>query len=105
MNNFAMLGGGRPAPNNNNRSTASAGRVALADACDFDSACDTAQPSRWGAWGGGIGSFGTVAGDASAHGTTYSLGGFSGGLDYRFNPNVLAASPRATARPRSTPRA
>ncbi|MBV8393871.1 MAG: autotransporter domain-containing protein [Alphaproteobacteria bacterium] len=95
MNNFAMLGGGgqaaNQAPNSNRNGANAGGRVALAEACDasFDS-CDIAEPPRWGVWGGGIGSFGTVAGDASAHGTTYSLGGFSGGLDYRFTPNVLA---------------
>ena len=88
MDNFAMqAGGGQTA----NRQTAGAGgRVELAEACEFQSDCDVTLPSRWGVWGGGTGSFGTVAGDASAHGTTYSLGGFSGGLDYRFDPNFVA---------------
>jgi outer membrane autotransporter protein len=68
----------------------SSNRVALAEACDV--ACDTSAGPRWGAWGGGMGSFGTVVGDpsANAHGVTYNLGGFLGGLDYRFNNNVLA---------------
>lgn len=57
------------------------------DACD--AVCDTDLP-RWGAWGGGIGGTGTIAGDASSHGTTYSFGGFAGGLDYRFDPAFLA---------------
>jgi outer membrane autotransporter protein len=63
-----------------------ANRVALAEACEVV-ACDTA---RWGAWGGGVGSFGTVAGDANSRGLTYSLAGFVGGLDYRFNDGFLA---------------
>jgi outer membrane autotransporter protein len=56
------------------------------DACE--TACDV-EPS-WGAWGGGIGAFGTVAGDANAPGATYSLGGFVAGLDRRFAPGLRA---------------
>jgi autotransporter-associated beta strand protein len=78
MTNFANWTGG----------TQGSGRIALAQACDV--ACDLDEPFRWGAWGGGLGSFGTVAGNANASGTSYRLGGFAGGLDYRFNPNFLA---------------
>jgi outer membrane autotransporter protein len=68
----------------------SSGRIALAEVCDV--ACDTTMGPRWGAWGGGMGSFGTVAGDPSvnAHGVTYNLGGFLGGLDYLFTNNFRA---------------
>jgi len=64
------------------------GQIALADACDV--ACDTTTGPRWGAWGGGVGAFGTVAGDANASGLTYNLGGFAAGLDYRFTPDFVA---------------
>jgi outer membrane autotransporter protein len=81
MTNFAnQVGGGN--------SSGTGGRVALAEACDV--ACDASDPSRWGAWGGGLGSFGTVAGDANSFGVTYSLGGFAAGLDHRFSPRFLA---------------
>ncbi|MBS0538759.1 MAG: autotransporter domain-containing protein [Proteobacteria bacterium] len=56
------------------------------DACD--AACDV-EP-LWGAWGGGTGVFGTVAGSATANGLTYNLGGFIGGVDRRFGPNFRA---------------
>src|SRR5262249_4581120 len=48
---------------------ASAGRsthVELAEACDVS--CDTTSGARWGAWGGGVGAFGTVAGDTNSKG-------------------------------------
>ena len=65
------------------------GHIALAQACDV--ACDATQPARWGAWGSGVGSFGTVAGDGiNSFGTTYNLAGFAGGLDYRFDSRFLA---------------
>lgn len=83
MNAFAsQVGGG---------SNGGSGRVAMLaggdEACDV--ACDTDLP-RWGVWGGGLGGAGTVAGDASSHGTSYNFGGFAGGLDYRFDPRFLA---------------
>ena len=62
-------------------------RVALAEACDV--ACDTAQPSRFGAWVAGIGSTGSVLGDANASGFTYTMGGTAFGVDYRFDPRFL----------------
>jgi outer membrane autotransporter protein len=64
------------------------GSIALAEACDV-AACDV-EGRRWGAWGGGVGAFGTVAGDVNAPGLTYTLGGFAAGLDYRFSANFLA---------------
>jgi autotransporter-associated beta strand protein len=57
-----------------------------ADRCD--TACDV-EP-LWGAWGGGMGAFGTVAGDANSHGLTYTLGGFIAGLDRRLAPDFRA---------------
>jgi autotransporter-associated beta strand protein len=62
-------------------------RVALAEACDV--ACDTAQPSRFGAWVAGIGSTGSVLGDANASGFTYTMGGTAFGVDYRPDPRFL----------------
>lgn len=66
------------------------GRVALAassqDACDFSCEIDP----RWGAWMGGFGGLGTVAGDANSHSATYNLGGAAVGLDYKFDPQFTA---------------
>ena len=62
-------------------------RVALAEACDV--ACDTAQPSRFGAWLAGIGSTGSVLGDANASGFTYTMGGTAFGIDYRLDPRFV----------------
>ncbi len=68
------------------------GHIALVapanDACEFS--CDTPPEQRWGVWGGGLGGVGTVAGDASSHGSTYNLGGFAAGLDYKFDPQFTA---------------
>ena len=63
-------------------------RVALAEACDV--ACDATTPALWGAWGGAVGGTGTIAGNDNAGTFTYSVGGFSGGLDRRFGDNFLA---------------
>jgi autotransporter-associated beta strand protein len=65
-------------------STYQALKVDGADACD--TTCDV-EP-LWGAWGGGMGAFGTVAGNANAAGLTYNLGGFIVGLDRRFAPGL-----------------
>jgi autotransporter-associated beta strand protein len=62
-------------------------RVALAEACSV--ACDTTQPSRFGAWVAGIGSTGNVLGDANASGFTYTMGGTAFGIDYRLDPRFL----------------
>ena len=63
-------------------------KVALAEACDV--ACDTTEPALWGAWGGAVGGTGTIAGNTNAGTFTYSVGGFSGGLDRQIAPNFLA---------------
>ena len=63
-------------------------KVALAEACDV--ACDTTEPALWGAWGGAVGGTGTIAGNNNAGTFTYSVGGFSGGLDRQIAPNFLA---------------
>ena len=63
-------------------------RVALAEACDV--ACDATTPALWGAWGGAVGGTGTIAGNDNAGTFTYSVGGFSGGLDRKFGDNFLA---------------
>jgi autotransporter-associated beta strand protein len=76
-------GGGASLPGG---STYQALRTDSADACD--TACDV-EP-LWGAWGGGMGAFGTVAGDSNSHGLTYSLGGFIAGLDRKFVPGFRA---------------
>lgn len=62
------------------------GRVALAEACD--TSCGVTP--RWGAWGGGLGGVGTVAGDDNGRGLTYNIGGFAAGIDYQFDPQFLA---------------
>ena len=80
MSNFAQqVGGGQ---------TGRGQRIALVEACDV--ACEGAAPARWGAWGGGLGGTGTMAGDANNSGGTFSIGGFAAGLDYRFDPRFLA---------------
>ncbi|WP_296341121.1 autotransporter domain-containing protein [Reyranella sp.] len=61
--------------------------VALAEACDV--ACDTTTPNRFGAWLAGIGSTGSVLGDANASGFTYTMGGTAFGIDYRLDPRFL----------------
>ena len=76
-------GGGASLPGG---STYQALRTNTADACD--TACDV-EP-LWGAWGGGMGAFGTVAGDSNGHGLTYNLGGFIAGLDRKFAPGFRA---------------
>jgi len=72
MTNFANTVGGTAGNGN---------RVALAEACDV--ACDTSEPARWSAWGGAVGGFGVVGGNANAGTLTYNLGGFAAGLDRR----------------------
>jgi outer membrane autotransporter protein len=63
-------------------------RVALAEACDV--ACDATTPALWSAWGGAVGGTGTIAGNDNAGTFTYSVGGFSGGVDRRFGDSFLA---------------
>jgi outer membrane autotransporter protein len=79
MSNFANRAGSR---------SGGGTKVALAEACDV--ACDATTPALWGAWGGAVGGTGTIAGNDNAGTFTYSVGGFSGGLDRRFGDNFLA---------------
>jgi outer membrane autotransporter protein len=79
MTNFANRAASR---------SGSGAKVALAEACDV--ACDTTEPALWGAWGGAVGGTGTIAGNNNAGTFTYSVGGFSGGLDRQIAPNFLA---------------
>ncbi len=67
----------------------SGNQVALAEACVVT--CDATGP-RWRAWGAGLGAFGTVAGDANAYGTTYSLGGFAAGLGRLIGDNLVVGA-------------
>src|SRR5262249_43617920 len=69
-------------------SSAGGTRLALAQACDV--ACDTTTPAVWGAWGGAVGGTGTIAGNDNAGTFTYTVGGFSGGLDRKFGDNFVA---------------
>jgi outer membrane autotransporter protein len=87
MNNFQGQAGGGQAFGN---TAATPGRTYtnLAGACD--DACDSASPARWGVWGGGVGAFGTVAGDSNSYGITYNLGGFAAGIDRKFGNNFMA---------------
>lgn len=88
MDNFQGQAGGGRSFGGNNTAASSDGHVALADVCDV--ACNSSDTPRWGAWGGGLGGFGTVAGDTNSHGLTYTLGGFAAGLDRRFGPSFRA---------------
>src|SRR6185437_613594 len=78
-----LTGGGAGLPGG---STYQALKVDTVDACG--ETCDV-EP-LWGAWGGGMGAFGTVAGDSNSHGLTYNLGGFIAGLDRKFVPGFRA---------------
>lgn len=61
--------------------------VALAAACEV--ACDAGTMPRLSAWLNGIGSTGSVSGDANAASLTYTLGGAAFGIDYRLDPRFL----------------
>ncbi len=80
MTNFAQQAG------TGSTGSGTAGRIALADACDV--ACDVPQ-YHWSAWGGALGGVGTVAGSASASGLTFGIGGFAAGLDRRFDSGFV----------------
>jgi autotransporter-associated beta strand protein len=104
MDSFQMqagggIGGGGSLPG----SSYTALRTDTADACE--TACDV-EP-LWGAWGGGTGAFGTIAGTPNASGFTYNLGGFIAGLDRRFAPGfragVAAGFNAASLYPQGTP--
>ena len=64
-----------------------AARVALGEACEI--ACDSVEPTRWGAWFSGMGGTGSIGGNYNAGTFTYNLGGASVGVDYRFDPRLL----------------
>jgi autotransporter-associated beta strand protein len=88
MNTFSQqAGGGQRQGTGTGTGTGTGGRIALAEACDV--ACDAA-PTRWSAWGGPLGGVGTIAGNANAHGQTFTIGGFAAGIDRRFEPGFLA---------------
>ena len=80
MTNFAQQAG------TGSKASGTAGRIALADACDV--ACDVPD-YHWSAWGGALGGVGTVAGSASASGLNFGIGGFAAGLDRRFDSGVV----------------
>ncbi len=89
MDSFEIQAGGAGGSGGANLaggSTYMALRTDSADSCD--TACDV-EP-LWGAWGGGVGAFGTVAGDGNSHGLTYNLGGFIAGLDRKVVPDFRA---------------
>jgi uncharacterized protein with beta-barrel porin domain len=86
MNSFSIQAGGGPGGSNSAGLPGSTYQALKADDCE--TACDV-EP-LWGAWGGGMGAFGTVAGDSNSHGLTYNLGGFIAGLDRKFAPGVRA---------------
>ena len=65
-------------------------RVALAEACE--TACDSAEPTRWGAWMTGLGGTGNVGGNANAGTLSYNFGGVAVGVDYRFDPRFLVGA-------------
>jgi autotransporter-associated beta strand protein len=98
MNNLTQQAG------TNAKSIGTAGRIALADACDV--ACD-APDYHWSAWGGALGGVGTVAGSATASGLNFGIGGFSAGLDRRFDSGftlgVAGGYTSATATMQSIP--
>jgi outer membrane autotransporter protein len=90
MNGFSANGGSGAVSGNGSHlpggSTRQALRVDGGDSCD--TACEV-EP-LWGAWGGGTGAFGTVAGNSNANGFTYNLGGFIAGLDRKLAPGFRA---------------
>jgi autotransporter-associated beta strand protein len=98
MNNLAQQAG------TGSKSSGTAGRIALPDACDV--ACDVPE-YRWSAWGGALGGVGTVAGSATASGLNFGIGGFAAGLDRRFDSGfvlgVTAGYTSATATMQSMP--
>ncbi len=78
MNTFQQQAGGSTGGN----------RIALAEVCEEPVRCEL-SPSRWAAWGGGVGSFGTIAGDGNGRTFTYNIGGFAAGLDRTFDSGSL----------------
>ena len=95
MSNFAQQTGGAQslAARTGGAQTANGGgRIALAEPCDGPAVC-TLPPlgeRTWGAWGGALAGFGTIAGSAESSAQTYNIGGFAAGLDRRIEPGLLA---------------
>src|SRR5262249_40757207 len=73
----------------NRAGSSSAGGTKIALAQAGDGACDATTPAGWGARGGAVGGTGTIAGNDNAGTFTYSVGGFSGGLDRKLTDNIL----------------
>ncbi|MGQ0583242.1 MAG: autotransporter outer membrane beta-barrel domain-containing protein [Reyranella sp.] len=73
------------------RGGAGGARVALAEACQSADVtlCDGAA-GPWSLWGSALGGTGSVAGTGGAATQTYNFGGFSTGVDHRFDPRFLA---------------
>jgi autotransporter-associated beta strand protein len=88
MANFQFQAGGGQSFGSNSSAVPGRNYLGLAEACDV--ACDTGSGPLWGAWGGGVGAFGTVAGNPNAYGITYSLGGFAAGIDRKFGNSFMA---------------
>jgi autotransporter-associated beta strand protein len=86
MNNFQLQAGGGAGASVAGLPGGSSYRALKADDCE--QACDV-EP-LWGAWGGGTGAFGTIAGNPIANGFTYTLGGFIAGLDRKVAPGFRA---------------
>jgi len=67
-------------------------RLALAQACEV--ACDGQgggeSQSPFSIWGSALGVTGSVAGNGNSSTLSYTGGGAATGIDYRFNPNLLA---------------
>ncbi|SKA41715.1 autotransporter-associated beta strand repeat-containing protein, partial [Enhydrobacter aerosaccus] len=76
MNSFLSQAGGG-SRTSGNVAGGGGSRVALAEACDVESACDTTTPAKWGAWGGGVGGVGSVGAGTGMGAVTYNLGGFA----------------------------
>jgi uncharacterized protein with beta-barrel porin domain len=47
------------------------------------------EAGRWGGFVDGTGDFGTVSGDTNAPGYSFSAGGMTAGVDYRFDKNLV----------------
>ena len=80
---------GRQMAVNRGTDTAGSPSVALAEACGETCDASTVALPRLSAWLSGIGSTGSVLGDANAAGLTYTLGGAAFGIDYRLDPRFF----------------
>ncbi len=82
----------RNAGRGNTLGLANAGnRVVLDEACDV--ACESTEPSKWGAWMSGLAGLGSVGGNGSNSGAfNYNFGGVAAGIDYRIDPSLLVGA-------------